>query len=394
MAQENLTPKPDKPANGRFIRNVIVKAFLLFVLLNALFAAANPLPLLGRISAYNLVFPGRVRLPYSENPTQAYSLSLFNLEAMFASHELAGNAKAEDEFRVLLIGDSSTWGFLATPQETLTAYINDADLVTESGKYVRAYNLGYPTISLTKDLLILDHAMQYQPDIIVWLVTLESFPFEKQLFTPLVQNNPERIRSLINEYDLNINPDSDAFVDASFWERTIIGQRRALADLLRFQLYGLMWAATGVDQYISTSYDPPQIDFEADESYYELTPETLSQSSIAVDVLAAGITRAGEVPVLVINEPIFISDGVNSHLRYNFFYPRWAFDAYRQLMENQALANGWFYRDYWNLIPADEFTNSAIHMTPSATAILASEIGKTIQELAESGFQSSTLGSE
>lgn len=388
MAQENVGMQKDNSNNARFIGNVLAKALLLFVLLNVLFAASNPLPLLGRISAYNFIFPGRTRLPYSEDPTRAYSLSLFNLEAMFASHEISGSVKSEDEFRVLFIGDSSTWGFLAAAHETLAAFINDAELETDNGQKIQAYNLGYPTISLTKDLLILDHAMKYQPDMIVWLVTLESFPNEKQLFTPLVQNNPDVVRALIDEYDLSINPDSDAFVDASFWERSILGQRRALADLFRFQIYGFLWAATGVDQFIPASYEPPQNNFEVDESYYELTPESFDQSSTAFDVLAAGITRAGDVPVLVINEPVFISDGANSNLRYNFFYPRWAYDAYRQLMLTQALENGWYYRDFWDLILPSEFTNSAIHMTPAATATLASKIGTAILELIDGEFQS------
>ncbi len=54
------------------------------------------------------------------------------------------------------------------------------------GKHVRFYNLGYPVMSLAKDLLLLSYAQSYQPDLIVWLVTLESFPYDKQLFPPLV----------------------------------------------------------------------------------------------------------------------------------------------------------------------------------------------------------------
>jgi len=45
-------------------------------------------------------------------------------------------------------------------------------------------------MSLTKDLVLLNEAMQHQPDLIIWPVTLESFPREKQLVHPLLQNNP------------------------------------------------------------------------------------------------------------------------------------------------------------------------------------------------------------
>ena len=40
------------------------------------------------------------------------------------------------------------------------------------------------------------------------------------------------------------DPDDRRFVEPGFLERTIAGQRRALADLIRLQLYGFSWAAT------------------------------------------------------------------------------------------------------------------------------------------------------
>ena len=62
---------------------------------------------------------------------------------------------------------------------------------TACGKTVHAYNLGYPTLSLLKELMLLDHALQYQPDMVIWLTTLESFPKERQLTSPLVANNAD-----------------------------------------------------------------------------------------------------------------------------------------------------------------------------------------------------------
>ena len=98
--------------------------------------------------------------------------------------------------------------------------------------------------------MLLDEAMQYQPDQIVWLVTLQSFPRDQQLYPPIVQNNAARVRDLIARYDLQLDPHDSRFVDPDFFGKTIIGQRRALADWLRLQLYGFSWAATGIDQVI------------------------------------------------------------------------------------------------------------------------------------------------
>ena len=104
-----------------FVRNVILKALVLFILANLIFAISYPMTALGRISAYNHLFPGRQRLPYGDNPGKAYNLSLFNLEAMFASHEIAANDKPAGEYRIILIGDSATWGFLQPVENTLSS---------------------------------------------------------------------------------------------------------------------------------------------------------------------------------------------------------------------------------------------------------------------------------
>lgn len=364
----------------RSMLRILIKGILLATLVSLLFTWGPSASRLGRISAYNRLFPGRPRLPYADNPERAYSLSLFNLEAMFASHEIAARPKSKDEFRVLLIGDSSTWGYLLPPQATLSAQINAAGLKLPDGRSLRSYNLGYPVMSLTKDLLILSSAIQYEPDLIVWLVTLESFPRDKQLFPPLVQNNSSRVRELIRAYDLNIDPDDALLTDPSFLDRTLIGQRRLLADLLRLQLYGVLWAATGIDQDIPESVPERMEDLPADTSFHNLEAP-LQTHDLSFDVLSAGIELAAGTPVLVINEPMFISQGQNSQFRYNFFYPRWAYDDYRQLLAEESDRQGWSYRDLWDAVPADEFTNTAIHMTPTGTGLFAQLVLDTISDI-------------
>lgn len=367
--------------NPRFLRNVILKGLALFLIANALFAFTNPLPALGRVTIYNWLLPGRERLPYGDRPDLSYNLNLFSLDAMFASCEIAGGPKPADEYRVALVGDSSTWGFLLHPQDTLSSMLNKRGLVTLDGKRVRFYNFGYPTLSLTKDLLMLSRAMGYKPDLIIWPVTLESFPAKNQLASAIVQHNPQAVRALIAAGNLNLDANSPQFANLTRWEQTLIGQRRAVADWLRLQLYGVLWAATGVDQYYPAEYDLPQRDLSAETSYYGQKPPMLDESLLAFDVLDAGVKLAGDVPVLLVNEPVFISDGQNSDIRYNFFYPRWAYDQYRQILSARAQANGWLYLDAWNLVPASEFTNTAIHMSPAGESLLAQKIAEAILPL-------------
>lgn len=377
-----MTPSASPTPPARFIRNVLVKAALLFVAANLLFMLGNPLPALSRLTLYNSVLPGRLRLPYGESPERSYNLSLYQLDALFGAHAVA-RPKAADEYRVLLVGDSSVWGFLLPAEDTLAAQLNAAGLVTTDGRRVVAYNLGYPILSLTKDLLLLSRVARYEPDLIVWLVTLESFPPDKQLFPPLVQNNAEAVRGLIAQYQLDLDPDDPQLVTPTLWDRTLIGQRRALADLLRLQLYGFLWAATGIDQDIPANYPPRQEDFEPDASFHGLQPpHTLTADDLALDVLAAGVQAAGSTPLLLVNEPMFVSAGQNSDIRYNFFYPRWAYDAYRALLAQQAETHGWRYLDLWDAVANTEYTDSPIHLTPLGESQLAARLGPALIALA------------
>ena len=378
----------DKPTviyNWHFFGRVVLKTGLLFLLCNLLFALTLPLEPLGRLSLYNVIFPGRERLPYGENTAVAYNLSLFNIPAMLASQTL-NQSKPADEARVVLLGDSNTWGWFLTNAETLAGQMNELGAQDTHGRDIVTYNLGYPIMSLTKDLLFLEEALAREPDLIVWLVTLESFPRDKQIFPPLVQNNPHRLRPLIHQHGLDLDPQDSRLVEPSGWERSLIGQRRPLADLMRLQQMGVAWSATSIDQFIPPRDEIPQRqnDLSGDTSWERLSEgERLTAEFLAIDVLAAGVQMANEanVPLLIINEPMFIADGANSDLRYNSFYPRWAYDEYRVLLADTAVSQSWLYLDWWDVVPPSEFTDTPVHLTPAGSALVAELLLNEVQGL-------------
>lgn len=336
----------------------------------------------GKISLYNSIYPGRERFPYGENQAESYNLSIFDLEAMFAAHIIDKGAKPKDEYRIILIGDSALWGWLLQPHETLAGQLAAGGMYTCDGRQVQFYNLGYPTISLTKDLLILDQAMGYQPDLVVWLFTLEGYPVDKQLTPPLVAHNPELVHALIKRYALSSLADDSSLIKNSFWNQTLIGQRRTIADLIRLQIYGVLWAATGIDQAYPEDYERVQMDFEKDLSYHTMqSTQLLDETMLAFPVLEAGVESTDSIPILLINQPIMISDGRNSDLRYNYYYPRWAYDQYRVLLSKKATISGWNYLDLWDAVPAEQFTNTPFHMTSSGEMILAEKIRGAIEDL-------------
>ncbi len=363
--------------DARFLRNVLLKGLLLFLVLDLL-AAALPSGV-GKLSLYNHLLDGRLRFPFGEDSARSYNLSLFDLDAMFASHIIAAGPKPDGEYRVIVIGDSSTWGTLLRPEETLAGQLDAADMQTCDGRRVRVYNLGYPTVSLTKDLMVLDYALRYNPNLLIWPLTLESFPADKQLSSPIVSNNAARVDELIARYDLPLDPADPSLVRPDFWEQTLIGQRRALADLLRLQLYGVLWSATGIDQTYPADYTRAQTDFDADITFHGQSGPDLDETQLAFDIFEAVLAAAGDIPVIVVNEPMLISAGENGDLRYNFLYPRWAYDDWRAMMQARAVSEGWNYLDLWNLVPADQFTNSAIHMSPAGQALMVEQVKLSLQ---------------
>ena len=91
---------------------------------------------------------------------------------------------------------------------------------------------------------------------------------------------------------------------------------------------------------------------------------------------------AGDVPILLINEPILIMQGIpNSDVRYNGYYPRWVYDQYRGYLGQAAAAHGWRYRDLWDMFPTSYFADTPLHLTPYAHRALAQFLAPRIQEL-------------
>jgi hypothetical protein len=380
MKQWDWLTKPETPYTWGFFARVLIKGLILFALVNLFFAVVDPLPVLGKMSLYNVVVPGRTRLPYGENPDASYNLNVTNFDALFASHEIAGAKKADDEYRVLFVGDSSVWGVLLDSDKTLSALVNQQHLKLDNGKRVRAFNIGYPDQTLTKDVLLLQYAMQYQPDLVVWLVTLEAMPRDdQQVGSLLVRENAERVQNLVQTYQLtSVNPNNSKLTQRSFIAKTLIGQRRALADLLRNQLYGITSNLSGIDQKYPRFYEPRRENFDTEITWHGLKQSQLTANDLAFDVLNAGFKIAGNTPVILVNEPIFISAGTNSDLRYNFFYPRWAYDSYRKLLADTANTQHWTYADFWNLVPSHLFTDSAVHFQPEGSELLAARVSDLI----------------
>ena len=80
------------------------------------------------------------------------------------------------------------------------------------------------------------------------------------------------------------------------------------------------------------------------------------------ELLRAGQQMAHEanVPLLVVNEPIYIGSGQNSDVNYNSFYERNLYDRFRAALAEFTQQHAMTYLDLWNFLPARRFLQHVV----------------------------------
>lgn len=356
---------------------VVVKALCLFVLVNIVYVAATP-PI-AEFSIYNYLIPGLERLPFG-NASDPYTVTMDNVDAMFAAHEISA-AKASDEIRVVLVGDSSIFGESLLSDDTLSGQWNQLGPQC-NGKNIKIYNLGYPHPSIIKDLIFIEEVAEQQPDVIVWFVTLNTVMNQYRL-NPFLTGNRERALQMMEIYDIPFGSRKELSEQTpAFYQDTIVGQRSFLARWLKLQILGVLWYAAGDDFHLEHgSVEIISADVKKDPNYRDLPPDSDLKESLLLGALTAGRDIAGEIPVLLVNEPIFVANGMHSDVRYNDLYPRWAYDQYRGLLAEQAQKNSINFLDMWNTIPPEFFTDTPLHLSADGERVFAEQLNPKLLSL-------------
>lgn len=122
-------------------------------------------------------------------------------------------------------------------------------------------------------------------------------------------------------------------------------------------------------------------DVEDHVLYRQMEPTADLQKMMVFEAFAAGQRVAGSAPILIVNEPMFIASGENSDLRYNRGYPRWAYDQYREAMQQEAIQSRWNYLDLWNTIPPEYFLDTALHLSAEGERLLIEQVDPLVQSI-------------
>jgi len=362
---------------------VVIATLILFLIANGVFALIDP-PI-SRLSLLNGLLPGfqrfpNPRVPGEKNGTLTFSGEIArNLDMLFPAHIISAREKPKEEYRVILIGDSSAWGAGLHLEQTMTEQINQAQLMPCEDRQIVVYNLGYPGVSAIKDLLILsESAKSYHPDLMIWSFTLTTFVSGKGRDNAYAADNYERFRALEESSGYYFGSKKFSSGEPSFIDRTLYGRRGELNYLLRLHLFDLKSMSLGTD-YLGT---PEDIDFVQGPAgnkndFLEFRPGDDIEEILDINLFLAAGKISGTVPILYFNEPIYIEE--NNPVRYNQVYPRWVYDLYRELFDRVSKEQSWIYLDLWNALPPDEFVDTVFHRTFEGETRVAQALIPVIQ---------------
>lgn len=359
-----------------FLR-VIAKALFLVIVLNfALLASGwNPIRSLVTVNTWGLTGEGRARLAYPSD----FQNGQLPLESLLAAHQLAYTQKAEDEYRVLLLGESGVAGWGVRDEDTLADQLTAMDIQID-GKKLTAYNLAYPQPSVARDLLILDAAMIYQPDLVIWFLTpssLDNTPDivgSNRVFFDL---NRARFEALIDYYNPLLGEwyaghGPQLLTPEPTWQKYVAIRDQELFPIwLNTLFYPFIEPDLAVsDRRIGIEPIPEEARYTDDHPGFETMPNETWQ------FLRTGCRRAleGGAQMLVVNEPMVIGSGPNSDVNYNIQYERALYDRYHEALGEFIAECRIGYADLWDVIPAERFTDTPLHADAEGFAIFATAL--------------------
>lgn len=369
-----------------FVR-VLVKALIIVTVVNValLAAGANPVRALVQLNTFALAGEKRPRLAYPSDFTNGQ----LPVEALLGMHALS-EPKAPGEFRVVLLGDSGIAGWGVPDDETLAAELNDLGIRVRGGRAV-AYNLAYPQPSAARDLIILDAALRYEPDLVVWFVTpaaLNNAPDAAGQNRVFYDLNRARLQALAREHgdllDGWMQANAAALLpDEPAWQAyTAIRDQELLPVWLNSLFYPL------VEPELAPSERRVGAEPVPDRARYTLAdPGFSSMPNDAWQFLRAGCreARAGGAQLVIVNQPMAIgTEGSGSEINYNLMYGRELYDRYREALVWFTGYYGLSYTDLWDAIPAARFTDTPTHMDAMGYKMLAA----TLQGVLASGGNS------
>jgi hypothetical protein len=366
---------------------VMIKAVLLLFICDALQIAVGFAPALDHWSIYKYFTPPTARIGIAD---QIGDPIWWRLDVLLDAHEIA-QPKAPDEYRVVFLGDSATFCLYCVASEAIPQAFTDLG-ATIGNKHIRAYNLAYPGSDWLKDILILKHALDYQPDAVIWLITAKGSNDQPDPRDPqahlIVRINADGLPGLAKDYGFD-TWEVDQYADAAAWYQSSIwfhgGRFRDWLVLIARTVWSpLIRSGDITKQYLLPGDPVNQLPIQATAEINSSLPGYQTFPNRQWDLLLAAqqMAQARGIPLLIVNEPTYIGSGPNADVNYNSFYERALYDRFRAAMTMFVQQHGLAYLDLWNSLPPEDFSNTSLHYNLAGNQRVAQELMQQFQTLA------------
>ncbi len=374
--------------DARVVFRIVGKAIALLVAVDLLQAAFHVERKVENLSIYRHLVPPLSRLDILRDyPSQV----MWPLEPLLDAHEIS-RKKAPDEFRVAVLGDSGSFDLFSPSRDAIPGQMTRL-AVSIRGRRLRAYNLSYHTPNTLKDLVVLRHALPRGPDAIVWFVTLydlaeDSPPPFRHFVHLILRANDDDLCDLSARYSLSTWETRQMRCgDRPWWRNSLWldggGRYRDFAVLLGRGLLDALAPGDPSDSFMARKPWIGGFPLPEKPLFFDRAANDPPMPNSRWETLAAGQKMAADdaVPLLVVNDPIFIASGPRSDREYNSFYERGIYDRYRRMLADFCGRRGIALLDLWNALPPGEFDNTPQHYRPSGSARIARLVDARLQEM-------------
>ena len=312
---------------------------------------------------------------------------IFWLELLLRQHELCWRSPATaGELRVALFGSSAVYGFPNPVEQTLGERLNRH--FAEAGVPARLYNLAFVNPSQVRDAVIIHQALPYEPDVIVYAMTLSEYQHIAPVpFKPVIQffeNNRASVANLAAESPPGLE------LPIERWREAM--ERRATApwpvDALREAGAFLRIAAAANAQWFVRQMhsDRPWVDSrqrthvtDYDCADIERNLKTNFRNWQDWNVLAylQYLHETRGIEVLIVSWPVVREPHGDC---YNARFTTAAFEDYLAWVAQETKTRHLAYVDLHDLVPTDAFIDS-IHLAPDGHRRVADGIARALDPI-------------
>lgn len=323
------------------------------------------------------VFDGGLRLHPLPTP-RVYWLPL-----LLRQHELCW--RPDDEVRVAVFGNSAVYGLPLPADQTFESAVNRN--LDAKGIRAHLFNLGFVTSYQVKDALILHDALAYEPDVVVFALSLSDFqhvaPMPFKSVVEFFDRNRAALKEMIVHPPKGLEEPLMRFAQTRHKPPELWAQVR-LNEFGRYMRAAARTNALWLQTELHSPPAPPVFKTAKRRKTYDCDQVQLSFETNFADwqqwnILAEleRLQRERNIKVLVVGWPIAYEPVGDC---YSFRYPRAAVRDFLPWISAQTKERGLAFVDLHDLLPPELFVDS-IHVTAAGHQRIAAALEPVLEPL-------------